>query len=146
MLLFIQIPVRIIPPLSYAIRSAVREEPTPTCAFIFIQQTLLSYILAYTMKSGICHFHRTLALLVAKDITKHKAFQAVLFLLPSGSHFSADNLVFYTLYYILVKFTCITMLRTLSLNRYKMSFCREAHLSTSIVAKMLPNSTPGNKK
>lgn len=33
-------------------------------------------------------------MLVAKDITEHKAFYAVLFLLPSGSHFSTDNLIF----------------------------------------------------
>lgn len=94
LLLCIHIPVRIIPPKSCANRSAVREEPIPTCVSVFTQRILLCYILVYTVKSGICLFHRTLALLVAKDITKHKMFQAVLFLLPSGSHFSADNLLF----------------------------------------------------
>lgn len=94
LILFIQILVRIVPLKSCASKSAVREETIPTCLFIFTQKTLLCYILVYTVKSGICLFHRTLALLVAKDITKHKAFQAVLFLLPSGSHFSADNLFF----------------------------------------------------
>lgn len=72
----------------------MREKPIPTCVFKIIQQIFLCYILEYIVKLGICLFHRTLAWLVAKDITKHKAFQAVLFLLPSGSHFSADNLLF----------------------------------------------------